>query len=53
MRLVLKNKKLKEIAEQNLKSSKVMALRDITVDRFIFEILKSMNVPPFKPSTRT
>ena len=30
-----------------------MALKDLTVDEFIFEIFSSMKVPPFKPNTRT
>ena len=30
-----------------------MALKDLSVDEFVFEILHSMKVPPFKPNTRT
>ena len=52
-KLIFKNKKLQEFAEKNLKTSKVMALKDLSVDEFIFEILHSMKVPPFKPNTRT
>lgn len=30
-----------------------MALPDLTVNEFLFEILNSMKVPSFKPNTRT
>ena len=43
---------MRKIAEQNLKTHTVMALRELTVQEFVGEVLDALKVPPLKSNTK-